>query len=127
MTILMQPDWLLPVLAAPFVGSFLGLLIARLPVGGAVVLGRSACLACRHPLGPADLVPILSWLLRRGRCRHCGVAISALYPLVELAALGLALWAAAMVSGWLLWASCALGWTHSHSPLTSASSHFTTS
>lgn len=111
MNILLQPDWLLPVLAAPFVGSFLGLLIARLPVGAAVVLGRSACLACRHPLGAVDLVPVLSWLVRRGRCRHCGAAISALYPGVELAALGLALWAAALLSGWLLWASCALGWT----------------
>lgn len=111
MTTLMQPDWLLPLLAAPFVGSFLSLLIARLPAGSAVVFGRSACLACRHPLGAADLVPVLSWLVSRGRCRHCGAAIGALYPLVELAALGLVLWAAAVVSGWILWATCALGWS----------------
>ena len=107
---LMQPDWLLPVLVAPFVGSFLGLLIARLPHGGRVVVGRSACPACDHPLGPADLVPLLSWLSTRGRCRYCGAGIAAIYPGVELAALGLAVWAATVLSGWLLWASCALAW-----------------
>jgi leader peptidase (prepilin peptidase)/N-methyltransferase len=110
MTGLGQPDWLFPVLAAPFVGSFLGLLIARLPLGGDVVFARSTCPSCHHKLGPADLVPVVSWLGSRGRCRHCGARISFLYPGVELAALVLAVWAATVVSGWLLWASCALAW-----------------
>jgi leader peptidase (prepilin peptidase)/N-methyltransferase len=111
MAAMLQPDWMLPVLAAPFVGSFLGLVIVRLPAGGNVVFGRSACLACDHTLGPTDLVPLLSWLARRGRCRHCGARVSALYPGVELAALGVSLWAATVVGGWLLWASCVLGWS----------------
>ncbi len=110
MTILFESGWLLPVLVAPFVGSFLGLLIERLPAGGKVVFARSACPACDHPLGPLDLVPLFSWLASRGRCRYCGAAIAAIHPAIELAALGLAVWAAMVVSGWLLWASCALGW-----------------
>ncbi len=107
----MGPEWLIPVLVAPFVGSFLGVLIARLPVGGAVVFARSACRACDHPLGPDDLVPVISWLASRGRCRHCDAPIGATPICVELAALALAVWAATVVSGWLLWVTCALGWT----------------
>ena len=111
MAIVFESGWLLPVLIAPFVGSFLGLLVERLPAGGKVVFARSACPACDHPLGPLDLVPLFSWLASRGRCRYCGAAIGAIHPAVELAALGVALWAAAVLSGWLLWASCTLGWT----------------
>ena len=107
----MGPGWLIPVLVAPVVGSFLGVLIARLPVGGRVVFARSACRACDHPLGPADLVPVISWLASRGRCRHCDAPIGAIPICVELAALALAVWAATVVSGWLLWVTCALGWT----------------
>ncbi len=111
MAALMRTDWLLPILIAPFVGSFLGLLIVRLPVGGRVLFARSACQACDHPLGPADLVPVFSWLASRGRCRHCDAPIGAIHIAIELAALALAAWAATIVSGWLLWASCVLGWT----------------
>ena len=107
---MMVPGWLLPVLVAPFVGSFLGLVVTRLALGGRVVFGRSACPDCHHRLGPADLVPLFSWLAARGRCRHCGGAIGAIYPGIELAALVVAAWAATLVSGWLLWASCLLGW-----------------
>ena len=102
--------WLAPVAAAPFVGSFLGVIAERLPAGRPVLIARSACPACDHRLGARDLVPVLSWLFNRGRCRHCGAALGLFYPGIELAALVLALWAAAVVSGWLLWASCALGW-----------------
>lgn len=108
---MIQPDWLLPVLAAPFVGSFLCLVIVRLPAGGNVVYGRSACLACGHTLGLIDLVPLVSWLTSRGRCRHCGARVSVLYPGVELAALAVSIWAATVVDGWLLWASSILGWS----------------
>ncbi len=45
----------------------------------------SHCPACGTPLGPVDLVPVLSWVVLRGRCRHCGARISARYPLIELA------------------------------------------
>ncbi len=67
------------------VGSFLSALTWRLPRGTSVAHGRSACPACGTPLGPRDLVPVLSWLSARGRCRHCAAAISPRYPLIEAA------------------------------------------
>lgn len=74
--------WLLPHYFAPFVGSFLGLLILRLP--GRVVWGRSACPHCGERLRIRDLVPLLSWLVHRGRCRFCGAALPLFYPAVEV-------------------------------------------
>lgn len=76
------------------VGSFVGLVSLRLPVGGDVVLARSRCGGCGRALGPLDLVPVLSWLGLRGRCRTCAAPIPARYPLIELACAGLGLWAA---------------------------------
>jgi hypothetical protein len=96
---------------APFVGSFLGVVVARLPEKRDVVGGRSRCPACGHVLGVRDLAPLLSWAVLRGRCRHCGARIGWIYPAVELGALGVAVWAASVVEGWLLWVSCGLGWT----------------
>lgn len=104
-------SWLWPVLAAPFIGSFMGVLVTRLPSSEPVVWGRSACDSCGHRLGALDLVPIASWLALRGRCRYCDAAIAWLYPAIELGAIGIALWAASVADGWLLWATCALGWT----------------
>jgi leader peptidase (prepilin peptidase)/N-methyltransferase len=101
---------LFSVLAAPFAGSFLGLLVARLPQRRDVVWSRSACEHCRQTLVAADLVPILSWIGLRGRCRHCGHAIGTLPLAMELAALALALWAASETQGWVFLASCGLGW-----------------
>lgn len=98
------------VVIAPIVGSFLSVLATRLPAGQGVVLGRSRCPRCGHALGPAELVPLASFLWLRGRCRHCRAAIDALYPLLEIGAAGVALWAAALTEGGDLWASCALGW-----------------
>src|ERR1043166_6992615 len=74
-------------LAAPFIGSFLGTLALRLPKGEPVLGGRSACPACGHVLGPLELIPLASWAILRGRCRSCGAAISAFYPAIALAAL----------------------------------------
>ncbi|TWB71820.1 leader peptidase (prepilin peptidase)/N-methyltransferase [Nitrospirillum amazonense] len=73
-------------IAAPFVGSFLGVVVTRLPEGRSVVWGRSACDRCGHTLGPASLVPVLSYLWSRGRCRHCAAPIDAFHPAIELAA-----------------------------------------
>lgn len=109
-----MPSWsssVLLVAAAPFVGSFLGVLIKRLPSGQPVVLARSVCPHCRRALAPRDLIPIVSWLAARGRCRHCGRRIGAFYPAVELAALLVALWSLAVLPGWLAWAGAVLGWT----------------
>jgi leader peptidase (prepilin peptidase)/N-methyltransferase len=99
-------------MCAPFVGSFAGVLIARVPEGRGVVWGRSACGACGHALEVADLVPLLSFAALRGRCRWCGRKIGWFHLWVELAALGVAVWATASgARGGLLWAGCALGWT----------------
>ncbi len=104
--------WIGPVAAAPVVGSFLGVLVARLPAGRGVVGGRSACPACGHALGPADLVPVASFLALRGRCRYCAAPIAPFHLWVELAAFGVAAWAAAAGErGALLWCGCVLGWT----------------
>ena len=104
------PEWLVLAVIAPFVGSFLGVLVARLPAGRPVFLARSACAACHAPLGARDLVPIFSWLARRGRCRHCGATIGLFAPGIEIAAVLVVAWAASQTSGWLLWESCILGW-----------------
>ena len=102
---------LFALLVAPFVGSFLGVVIERLPMGRPILRGRSQCAQCGAALSARDMVPLLSWLARRGRCR-CGQArLSPFYPAIELAALAVALSAVAVLSGWLLWASLALGWT----------------
>ncbi|MDZ7576703.1 MAG: prepilin peptidase [Candidatus Nanopelagicales bacterium] len=66
------------------VGSFLNVVIWRVPRGESVVSPGSACPACGHAIRAWDNVPVLSWLLLRGRCRDCGAGISVRYPLVEL-------------------------------------------
>ncbi|GAB5603616.1 A24 family peptidase [Thermus sp. FJN-A] len=65
------------------VGSFLNVVIHRLPKGESLVYPPSRCPACGHRLGPLDLVPLLSYLALRGRCRYCQAPISPRYPLVE--------------------------------------------
>ncbi|WP_457637820.1 prepilin peptidase [Oceanithermus sp.] len=75
------------------IGSFLNVVIYRLPEGKSIVHPPSHCPHCGHRLGALDMVPILSWLVFRGRCRYCGAPISPRYPLVE--ALTGALFAAA--------------------------------
>jgi leader peptidase (prepilin peptidase)/N-methyltransferase len=67
------------------VGSFANVCIHRLPLGESVVRPRSRCPSCRAPILTRDNVPLLGWLLLRGRCRSCGVPISVRYPAVELA------------------------------------------
>lgn len=97
-------------LAAPFIGSFLGSISSRVPEGRTVWLGRSQCQICNHVLGPADLVPIISWAFLRGRCRYCGHWLGLFYPLIELAALAATLWALAVVPERTLPITCGFGW-----------------
>jgi leader peptidase (prepilin peptidase)/N-methyltransferase len=66
------------------VGSFLNVVVWRVPRGESIVSPPSHCPVCDHPVRPRDNVPVLSWLLLRGRCRDCGNPISVRYPLVEL-------------------------------------------
>lgn len=66
------------------IGSFLNVVILRTHAGEEFVKSRSRCPHCRHELAPIDLVPVLSWLWLRGRCRYCKKPISYQYALVEL-------------------------------------------
>jgi leader peptidase (prepilin peptidase)/N-methyltransferase len=66
------------------VGSFLNVVVWRVPRGESVVTPRSHCPRCEHGIRPRDEIPVVSWLLLRGRCRDCQEPISARYPLVEL-------------------------------------------
>ena len=70
-------------------GSGVTALSWRLPRGESWARGRSRCPKCEHVLGPLELVPVLSWMLTRGRCRFCAAPVSARYPLIELSC---ALW-----------------------------------
>lgn len=81
------PDWYLATVVfilGAAVGSFLNVLVYRLPLGISIVSPGSHCPGCQKPLAGRDLVPLLSWLLLRGRCRQCGVRISSRYFWVEL-------------------------------------------
>ena len=66
-------------------GSFANVVIHRVPRGESVVRPRSECPSCQHPIAARDNVPVLSWLVLRGRCRECGSAIGGRYLAVELA------------------------------------------
>jgi leader peptidase (prepilin peptidase)/N-methyltransferase len=93
------------------VGSFLNVVIHRLPRGESLVSPGSRCPGCAAPIAPWDNVPVLAWLWLRGRCRRCGARIAARYPLVELAtglvfaAIALRHGATAMTLVWLAFAA----------------------
>jgi leader peptidase (prepilin peptidase)/N-methyltransferase len=70
------------------VGSFLNVVIWRVPRGESVVAPPSHCPSCGTNLRPHELIPVLSWIALRGRCLHCHSRISVRYPLVELATAG---------------------------------------
>jgi len=67
------------------IGSFLNVVVYRVPAGKSVVHPPSACPNCGAGIRPWDNIPVLSWLILRGKCRDCGNPISVRYPLVELA------------------------------------------
>jgi leader peptidase (prepilin peptidase)/N-methyltransferase len=105
---------------APIVGSFLGVVIDRLPAARPIVAARSRCPHCNAILTPRDLVPLASWAATRGTCRHCSAKLSLFYPTIEVAAFLVALsgllvvpneaistLAFSLVLGWSL---LALGW-----------------
>lgn len=65
------------------IGSFLNVLILRIPIGMDFKKGRSMCMTCKHTLHAKDLVPLFSWLFLGGKCRYCKAKISVQYPIVE--------------------------------------------
>ena len=105
--------WLRALVALPFglaLGSFMTVTIHRLPAGESVVRPRSRCPSCGSEIHSRDNIPVISWLLLRGRCRSCGAPISPVYPLTELATAGLVVaavaaydrpWVGAMIAGLL--------------------------
>jgi leader peptidase (prepilin peptidase) / N-methyltransferase len=83
----MNPHLTLQILAGVLglvLGSAVTAIAYRVPRRISWFQGRSACPACQKPLGPLDLVPVLSFLLSRGRCRHCGARVAWRYPVTEL-------------------------------------------
>jgi leader peptidase (prepilin peptidase)/N-methyltransferase len=81
------------------IGSFLNVVIHRLPRGESLVRPRSRCPGCGTQISSLDNIPVVSWLVLRGRCRHCGERISIRYPAVELLTAG-AFAAVIGVRGW---------------------------
>lgn len=66
------------------IGSFLNVVIWRVPRHESVVRPASRCISCGSSIAPRDNIPVISWLLLRGRCRDCGSTITARYPAIEL-------------------------------------------
>jgi leader peptidase (prepilin peptidase)/N-methyltransferase len=88
----------LAALGGLIIGSFLNVVAYRLPRGESLAHPPSRCPSCEAPVKPYDNIPVLSWLLLRGRCRSCKAPISPRYPLVE--GLTGALWALVMWARW---------------------------
>jgi leader peptidase (prepilin peptidase)/N-methyltransferase len=65
-------------------GSFVTMASYRIPLGQEIMVRRSHCTACNHTLAAWDLIPVVSWIIHRGKCAYCHHAVSARYPLIEL-------------------------------------------
>lgn len=107
---MMLPLWILMLILAPIVGSFLGVIVRRLGTGRSAIRGRSACEDCGVTIASYDLVPLVSFLVLGGVCRHCRRPIALFHPAVETAAILVALWAMTAAGGVWLALSCGLGW-----------------
>ncbi len=107
----MTMEGITAILMAPFVGSFLGVVIDRWPEGRPILIGRSQCDNCHRTLGAIELIPFISYVLLGRRCRTCGGALSVFYPLIEMGAMVIAAGVALTMTGWLLWFSLYLGWS----------------
>jgi leader peptidase (prepilin peptidase)/N-methyltransferase len=95
----MDEAWLRALVAFPFglaIGSFMTVVVARVPEGQSVLRPRSRCPRCGTEVRNRDNVPVVSWLLLGGRCRTCGERISVMYPLLELSTAVLVAGAAAV-------------------------------
>ncbi len=97
-------------IAGPFVGSFVCASADRMITGVPVLSARSRCDACARVLRPWDMVPLVSWLALRGRCRDCGGRIAKRVWLAELAGGVIGVVSALAAPGWLAGASALCGW-----------------
>lgn len=77
------PIYIMTLLLGLCVGSFLNVLIYRIPLEQEFVKTPSHCMSCGHPLKWYELIPVFSWVAQGGKCRSCGVKLSAQYPIVE--------------------------------------------
>lgn len=101
--LLSSPQHLQPAVQGVFglvVGSFLALISVRLPRSEPVVGGRSICRACSKPLRVWELIPVISWVIQRGKCHSCKSEISPRYPAIEFGCAGLGIWAGYWAPGW---------------------------
>ncbi len=88
-------DYLLLGVLGLLIGDLLTMVIDRVPDGLPVFQPGPRCAHCEHPLGVGEIVPVVSWVVARGRCRHCSHRITPAYPMVELVTAGLF-----MAAGW---------------------------
>ncbi|UOF90168.1 prepilin peptidase [Fodinisporobacter ferrooxydans] len=84
-----------------FIGSFLNVVALRIPKGESIVSPPSRCTSCGHRLGWLDLIPVLSFVFLRGRCRYCGDRVSPFYAVFELLAL---------IGAWILYDHFGMNW-----------------
>lgn len=107
------PIWLAVVFSAlvgAAIGSFIGTVHVRLPEGRSILAGRSACDSCAAPISPRDLVPLVSWLWLRGKCRRCGAAIGVWQPVAEIAGALVGAGAVLLAPAGLALPAMLLGW-----------------
>jgi leader peptidase (prepilin peptidase)/N-methyltransferase len=97
-------------LAGLIIGSFIAALTSRRPQGRSIAAGRSCCDSCGAVLGPHELVPVISFIVQRGRCRHCGAAIPPRHLAIEIAAAGVGAASLALHPGAWGLAGAVFGW-----------------
>lgn len=109
----MMPPWFWPILlgtlGAAF-GSFTATVAIRWPAGRSALVGRSACDGCGRTLAARDLVPIVSYVALRGRCRRCGATIAFGHVVVEVLGLAIGIVAGLVAPGWEGVFGAACGW-----------------
>lgn len=108
-----MPDWVWPLLLGILglvFGSFIATLAIRWPQGRSAMRGRSACDGCDRVLRAHELVPLLSFILQRGRCRACDSPIHLAHPATEAAGLAIGIAAGLVAPGWEGVAGAAFGW-----------------
>jgi leader peptidase (prepilin peptidase)/N-methyltransferase len=97
-------------LAGLIIGSFIAALTSRWPQGHSIAAGRSRCDVCDAVLGPLELVPVISYAVQHGKCRHCGTTIAPRYPAIEIAAAGIGAASLALHPGAYGLAGAGFGW-----------------